>query len=54
MKNLELTQDEAEVLENYLFRKLCRLEEAGLTDSRCYPLLYSIRQKIKKTYLQNK
>lgn len=48
MIKLELTKDEAEVLEEYLFRKCCRLEDAGLTDSRCYPLLFSIRQKILK------
>ena len=29
---LPLTDDEAEVLENYLFRKICKLEDAGLTD----------------------
>lgn len=44
--NLPLTKDEAEVLENYLFRKICRLEDAGLTDSHCYPLLCSMRRKL--------
>ena len=48
MKNIMLTDDECEVLETYLFRKLCKLEDSGLTDSKCYPLLYSIRQKILK------
>lgn len=51
---IELTKEEAEVLESYLFRKICGLEEAGLTDSRCYPLLYSIRQKINKKMFTNK
>lgn len=44
--NLPLTEDEAEVLDNYLFRKICRLEDAGLTDSHCYPLLCSMRRKL--------
>lgn len=43
---LPLTDDEAEVLENYLFKKICKLEDAGLTDSHCYPLLCSIRRKL--------
>lgn len=46
MIKIELTQEEAEVLSNYLDRKLYRLEEAGLTDSYCYPKLYSIKHKI--------
>ena len=45
--SIELTAEEKEVLENYLDHKLYRLEEAGLTDSKCYPLLYSIRKKLK-------
>ena len=43
---LPLTDDESEVLENYLFKKICKLEDAGLTDSHCYPLLCSIRRKL--------
>ena len=43
---IELTDEEAEVLSNYLDRKLYRLEEAGLTASYCYPKLYSIKHKI--------
>jgi len=46
MIKLELTEEEAEVLADYLFKKCARLEESGLTDSRCYPLLYSIKHKI--------
>jgi hypothetical protein len=46
-----LTEEEAKVLENYLTHKIIRLEEAGLTDSFCYPRLYQIRRKIN---LQNK
>ncbi len=45
---LELTKEEAEVLENYLMHKLVRLEEAGLTDSYCYPKLYQIHRKLNK------
>ncbi len=47
MITINLTQEEAEVLENYLFRKCIKLEESKLTDSKCYPLLYSIKQKLK-------
>lgn len=43
---LKLTKEEAEVLSNYLERKLYKLEQSGLTDSRCYPLLYSVHRKI--------
>ena len=46
MIKVELTEEEAEVLTNYLERKLYRLEEAGLTDSYCYPRLYQIKRKI--------
>ena len=47
MIKVELTKEEAEVLENYLTHKLVRLEEAGLTDSYCYPKLYQIKRKLK-------
>lgn len=50
MEELDLTQEEAEVLEYTIFKRLCRLEECGLTDSYCYPRLYSARQKLKKKY----
>lgn len=43
---VELTQEEVEVLKNYLLRKCMKLEEANLTDSKCYPLLYSVYRKI--------
>jgi len=45
---LELTKDEAEMLESYLFRKQINLENANLTDSKCYPLICNIRKKLKK------
>lgn len=48
MVKLELTKDEAEVLETYLFRKCAKLEESGLTDSRCYVALSSIRHKLRQ------
>ena len=48
MKTIELTTEEIKVLDNYLFKKLINLENAGLTDSKCYPLLFSIRQKLNK------
>ena len=46
MTTIKLTKEEKEVLETYLDRKLYKLEESGLTDSKCYPLLYSIRHKL--------
>ena len=46
MKTVELTDEEVEVLETYLFRKVCKLEEAGLTDSKCFIVLSSIRRKL--------
>ena len=47
MKKIELTEDEVEVLKNYLFRKIINLENANLTDSKCYPILYSVYNKLK-------
>lgn len=44
--NEEFTKEEIDVVENYLFRRLCKLEELGLTDAKCYPLIYSFRQKL--------
>lgn len=46
--NIELTEDEAKVVSDYIFRKACRLEEANLKDSYCYPRLYSAYHKINK------
>ena len=46
MIDIELTKEEVEILKNYLDRKLYKLEEAGLTDSYCYPRLYQIRRKL--------
>lgn len=44
---LRLTADEAEVLKEYVFRKVCKLKDAGLEDSKCYPLLLSAYYKLK-------
>lgn len=44
--NYDFTDDEIEVISDYLLRKIMRLEEAHLEDSRCYPLLVSFRQKL--------
>ena len=41
MIKIELTEEEAEVISNYIFKKVCRLEDANLKDSYCYPRLYS-------------
>lgn len=46
--NIELTQQEAEVLENYLFRKLICLKESNLEDAKCYEALHSIQKKLVK------
>lgn len=48
MIKLELTEEEAEVLDSYIFRKAIRLKEAGLEDSKCYPLLMSVHNKLQK------
>ena len=50
---LQLTKDEVEVLSNYLDNKLYKLEESNLKDSKCYPLLYSIRHKLNGTRADN-
>ena len=46
MIKIELTKDEAEVISNYVFKKVCRLEDADLKDSYCYPRLYSAYHKL--------
>ena len=46
MIKIELTKDEAEVISNYIFRKVCRLEDAKLEDSYCYPRLYGAYRKL--------
>ena len=46
MIKIELTKEEAEVISNYIFRKVCRLEDASLKDSYCYPRLYSAYHKL--------
>ena len=46
MIKIELTEEEAEVISNYIFKKVCRLEDADLKDSYCYPRLYSAYRKL--------
>ena len=46
MIKIELTEEEAEVISNYLFKKVCRLEDANLKDSYCYPRLYGAYRKL--------
>ena len=46
MIKIELTKEEAEVVSNYIFKKVCRLEDAKLEDSYCYPRLYSAYHKL--------
>ena len=46
MIKIELTEEEAKVVSDYIFRKVCRLEDADLKDSYCYPRLYSAYHKL--------
>ena len=46
MIKIELTEEEAEVISNYIFKKVCRLEDAKLEDSYCCPRLYSAYRKL--------
>ena len=46
MISIELTEEEAEVVSNYVFRKICKLEDSKLEDSYCYLRLYSAYHKI--------
>lgn len=46
MIKIELTKEEVEVVSNYIFKKVCRLEDARLEDSYCYPRLYSAYHKL--------
>ena len=46
MIKIELTKEEAEVISNYIFKKVCRLEDAKLEDSYCYPRLYGAYHKL--------
>ena len=46
MIKIELTEEEAEVISNYIFKKVCRLEDAKLEDSYCYLRLYSAYHKL--------
>ena len=46
MIKIELTEEEAKVVSNYIFKKVCRLEDANLKDSYCYPRLYSAYHKL--------
>ena len=48
MEGYGFTEDEVEVVSDYLLRKMMRLEESGLTDSYCYPRLASFRAKLLK------
>jgi len=54
MVKIELTPEEAEVVDNYIFRKAIRLEESNLTDSYCYPKLMSAHRKLQKSLKKSK
>ncbi len=53
MIKIELTDEEAEVVDNYIFRKMCRLEDAHLEESFCYPRLASAHRKIQRAKQEN-
>ena len=46
MIKIELTEEEAKVVSDYIFRKVCKLEDAKLEDSYCYPRLYGAYRKL--------
>lgn len=48
MITLNLTDKEIEVLDDYIFRKVCRLLDSGLEDSKCCIQLSSVHKKIQK------
>lgn len=48
MLGIKLTKKEADVLDNYIFRKCCKLKDAGLEDSDCYKALSKTRLRIIK------
>lgn len=50
MEDYEFTKEEIEVVSDYLLRKMMRLEEANLKDSKCYPLLASFRNKLLRKF----
>lgn len=54
MIKLELTKEEAEVLRDYTERKCIKLEDAGLKDSKCYPILYKITLELQKQIKEEK
>lgn len=49
-----LTVEEAEVVNDYIFRKAIRLEDAHLEDSRCYPALMGAHIKLHNVLKQFK
>lgn len=44
--DVKLSEEAIKVLDHYVFRKLCKLEESGLTDSYCYPKLAEAHQAL--------
>lgn len=53
MEGYGFTEDEIEVISDYLLRKMMRLEESGLADSYCYPRIASFRAKLLKKDRKN-
>lgn len=50
---VDLTREEMEIIRERVVRKALMLEEAGLTDSFCYPRLMAISHKLRKALKEN-
>ena len=45
---IDLSREELEALDGYAFRKMCRLEEAGLSDALCHDMFLKLHLEIGK------
>lgn len=43
-----LTGEELDVVDDYIFKKACRLKDSGLDDSKCYQALMSVHRKLQE------
>jgi len=43
-----LTGEELDVVDDYIFKKACRLKDSGLDDSKCYQALMSTHRKLQE------
>ena len=49
---IELTSKQAQLLDDYLFKKICRLKDAGLEDSDCFKEFSLIHDKLRNCKAQ--